>query len=96
MEPRFWGRSMWTVIFIILSQAKVHKDVELCKKHLYVICTTLPCVVCRKHATKAIEKNNVMSSSDLNFIYYFFIRLFNNLATDERYKIDVTKVQPLV
>ncbi|UWT52541.1 Sulfhydryl oxidase, partial [Monkeypox virus] len=35
------------------------------------------------------------SSDDLNYIYYFFIRLFNNLAFDPKYAIDVSKVKPL-
>ncbi|AWU47083.1 Sulfhydryl oxidase [Sea otter poxvirus] len=96
MEPRFWGRTMWKIIFIILSQARNHGNIEQCKNQLYIICSTLPCIACRRHATTAIEKNNVMSSNDLNFIYFFFIQLFNNLATDKEYMIDINKVSPLI
>ncbi|QHG62599.1 sulfhydryl oxidase [Cetacean poxvirus 1] len=96
MEPKHWGRSMWTIIFITISNTKYDRDVELCKKRLYHVISALPCTVCRQHAKEAMEENNVMSSVDLNYIYYFFIKLFNNLVTDERYMIDLTKVCPLV
>ncbi|RAX31626.1 UNVERIFIED_CONTAM: hypothetical protein DQE83_26725, partial [Escherichia coli] len=29
------------------------------------------------------------------YIYFFFITLFNNLASDEKYKINLNKVLPL-
>ncbi len=96
MEPRHWGRAIWTVIFIVLSRAAKDGDVELCKKKLYTICETLPCPACRRHAKEAMSINNVMSSDDLNYIYYFFIRLFNNLASDPLYRIDLRKVKHLV
>ncbi|WZD66020.1 putative IMV redox protein [Bovine papular stomatitis virus] len=96
MEPRFWGRAIWTVIFIVLHRFEEHRDLELCKRQLYVICSTLPCIACRRHATAAMEKNNVLSSDDPNFVLFFFISLFNNLAFDDRFKIDPSKVRPLV
>ena len=37
----------------------------------------------------------MLSSSDLNYVYFFFIALFNNLARDPRYRVDVAKVRPL-
>ncbi|AYN60973.1 ERV/ALR-like protein [Orf virus] len=96
MEPRFWGRAMWAVIFIVLRRFEEHRDLERCKRQLYVICSTLPCIACRRHATAAMEKNNVLSSEDPNYVLFFFIKLFNNLAFDDRYKIDPAKVRPLV
>ncbi|AAF17917.1 gp035R [Rabbit fibroma virus] len=96
MNPKYWGRAIWTVIFIILSKAKASGNIELCKQHLYTIVETLPCPLCRLHAKKAIQENNVMSSDDLNYIYFFFISLFNNLASDPVYKIDLNKVSPLI
>ncbi|WCB69422.1 Sulfhydryl oxidase [Monkeypox virus] len=95
MNPKHWGRAVWTIIFIVLSQAGLDGNIEACKRKLYTIVSTLPCPACRRHATIAIENNNVMSSDDLNYIYYFFIRLFNNLAFDSKYAIDVSKVKPL-
>ncbi|AAM13521.1 CPXV076 protein [Cowpox virus] len=95
MNPKHWGRAVWTIIFIVLSQAGLDGNIEACKRKLYTIVSTLPCPACRRHATIAIEDNNVMSSDDLNYIYYFFIRLFNNLASDTKYAIDVSKVKPL-
>ncbi|AXN74857.1 sulfhydryl oxidase [Akhmeta virus] len=96
MNPKHWGRAVWTIIFIVLSQAGLDGDIESCKRKLYTIVSTLPCPACRRHATIAIEGNNIMSSNDLNYIYYFFIRLFNNLASDPKYLIDVSKVKPLL
>ncbi|AGU99718.1 M035R [Myxoma virus] len=96
MNPKYWGRAIWTVIFIILSKAKTSGDVESCKRQLYTIVETLPCPSCRLHAKKAMQDNNVMSSDDLNYIYFFFISLFNNLASDPAYKIDLNKVSPLI
>ncbi|ADZ24075.1 S-S bond formation pathway protein [Cowpox virus] len=95
MNPKHWGRAVWTIIFIVLSQAGLDGNIEACKRKLYTIVSTLPCPACRRHATIAIEDNNVMSSDDLNYIYYFFIRLFNNLVSDPKYAIDVSKVKPL-
>ncbi|AVI09536.1 sulfhydryl oxidase [Sheeppox virus] len=95
MNPKHWGRAIWTVIFIVITKTKTHKNLELCKKHIYTIVETLPCPMCRIHAIREIEKNNVMSSDDLNYIYFFFITLFNNLASDEKYKINLNKVLPL-
>ncbi|AAL40516.1 sulfhydryl oxidase [Monkeypox virus] len=95
MNPKHWGRAIWTIIFIVLSQAGLDGNIEACKRKIYTIVSTLPCPACRRHATIAIEDNNVMSSDDLNYIYYFFIRLFNNLAFDPKYAIDVSKVKPL-
>lgn len=92
MEPRHWGRSMWAVIFLVITMAKSDGNIELCKKRLYVICSTLPCVACRTHALDAIRDNNVLSSNDLNYIYFFFISLFNNLARDKTYTIDTSKI----
>lgn len=86
---------MWAVIFITITLAARSGDLEACKRKLYVLCSNLPCVECRVHALEAMERNNIMSSRDLNYIYFFFIRLFNNLARDPRYRIDVTKVRAL-
>ncbi|WOC29277.1 putative IMV redox protein [Equine parapoxvirus] len=95
MEPRFWGRALWTVIFILLRRFEEHGSLERCKRELYVVCSTLPCVACRRHALAAISGNNVMSSEDPNFVLFFFVSLFNNLAFDDKFKIDVSKVRPL-
>lgn len=75
MNPKHWGRAVWTIIFIVLSQAGLDGNIEACKRKLYTIVSTLPCPACRRHATIAIEDNNVMSSDDLNYIYYFFYQI---------------------
>ncbi|QQG31527.1 sulfhydryl oxidase [Swinepox virus] len=95
MNPKYWGRAIWTVIFIIITQTKQTRDVEGCKRKLYTIIDTLPCPTCRIHAKEELTKHNIMSSNDINYIYYFFIRLFNNLASDPKYKIQLDKVAPL-
>ena len=95
MEPRHWGRSLWCVIFLVLEQAARDGDLERAKRRLFLICNTLPCVACRAHALEALQENNVLSSSDLNYVYFFFIALFNNLARDPRYRVDVANVRPL-
>ncbi|QHR82580.1 sulfhydryl oxidase [Brazilian porcupinepox virus 1] len=95
MNPKHWGRALWTVIFIIISQTKINNNIELCKRKIYTIIDTLPCPNCRIHAKEALNENNVMSSNDINYIYFFFISLFNNLASDPLYKIDIKKVKPL-
>ncbi|CCD83216.1 putative redox protein [Squirrelpox virus] len=95
MEPRHWGRAVWTVIFIVIALAELDGNLELCKRRLYIVCSTLPCVACRGHALEAVNANDVMSSDDLNYVYFFFMRLFNNLASDPRYRIDISKVRPL-
>lgn len=86
---------MWIVIFLVIARAARDGDLERCKRQLYVICSTLPCVACRAHALEAMERNNVMTSASLDYIYFFFIHLFNNLASDPRYRIDVAKVRAL-
>ncbi|QDJ95067.1 FAD-linked sulfhydryl oxidase [Hypsugopox virus] len=96
MKPKHWGRAMWTVIFIIITKASKDGDIEQCKKNLYTIIDNLPCPACQTHAKKAMNDNNIMSSTDLNYIYYFFITLFNNLASDPVYKINIDKVKPLI
>ncbi|AUL80476.1 sulfhydryl oxidase [Vaccinia virus] len=95
MNPKHWGRAVWTIIFIVLSHGGLDGNREACKRKLYTIVRTLPCPACRRHAPIAIEDNNVMCSDDLNYIFYFFIRLFNNLASDPKYANDVTNVKPL-
>ncbi|RAX32435.1 UNVERIFIED_CONTAM: hypothetical protein DQE83_25915, partial [Escherichia coli] len=57
MNPKHWGRAIWTVIFIVITKTKTHKNLELCKKHIYTIVETLPCPMCRIHAIREIEKN---------------------------------------
>ncbi|AAR07397.1 40R [Yaba monkey tumor virus] len=94
MQPKHWGRALWTVIFILISQGK-NQNIEICKRKIYTVIDNLPCPSCKIHAKEAIDKNNVMSSTDLNYIYFFFISLFNNLASDSAYKIDINKVLPL-
>lgn len=86
---------MWAVIFIAITAAARDGNLEACKRKLYIICSNLPCLECRTHALDAIERNNIMSSRDLNYVYFFFIHLFNNLAKDPRYRIDVSKVRAL-
>lgn len=86
---------MWAVIFIVITMAGLDGDLEACKRKLYVICSNLPCIECREHALEAIEQNNVMSSNNLDYVYFFFINLFNSLAQDPRYRIDVSKVRAL-
>ncbi|ATI20982.1 sulfhydryl oxidase [Western grey kangaroopox virus] len=93
MDPKYWGRSFWLMIFIII--VRFRDKIEVCKRHLYVICSTLPCIECREHALEAIAANDVMSSGDINYIYYFFISLFNNLARDPRFAIDAARVELL-
>nr|WGO62668.1 sulfhydryl oxidase [Wadden Sea poxvirus] len=94
MNPKHWGRAIWTVIFIIISKSS-NNDIETCKEKIYTIIDNLPCISCKLHAKKAITVNNIMSSNDLNYIYFFFIMLFNNLASDPKYKIDISKIKPL-
>ncbi|AYP74208.1 sulfhydryl oxidase [Fowlpox virus] len=94
MDPKYWGSSFWLVIFIIITKFK--HDVETCKRHLYNICKALPCHECREHALTAINKNNIMSSTDINYIYFFFISLYNNLVFRPERKIDVQKIKKLV
>ncbi|AUI80610.1 IMv redox protein [White-tailed deer poxvirus] len=95
MKPKYWGRAIWSVIFIVISQTKNTGDIESCKRKLYTIIETLPCPTCRIHAKEEIQKHNIMSTNDLNYIYYFFISLFNNLASDPKYKINLSEVKPL-
>ncbi|CAE52635.1 redox protein E10R orthologue [Fowlpox virus isolate HP-438/Munich] len=94
MDPRYWGRSFWIVIFIIITKFK--HDIETCKRHLYNICKALPCAECKDHALQAIQKNNIMSSNDINYIYFFFISLYNNLVFNPERCIDIKKVKKLI
>ncbi|APG58250.1 putative FAD-linked sulfhydryl oxidase E10 [BeAn 58058 virus] len=71
MNPKYWGRAVWTIIFIVLSQCK-EIGIEKCKERLYTIIDTLPCPSCRLHAKEAMQKNNIMSSNDINYLYFFF------------------------
>ncbi|UOX38854.1 sulfhydryl oxidase [Finch poxvirus] len=92
MDPKYWGSSFWLVIFIIITKFK--DDIEVCKRHLYNVCKALPCNECREHALVAINKNNIMSSTDINYIYFFFISLYNNLARPDK-TINIRKIKKL-
>ncbi|ALA62441.1 IMV redox protein [Turkeypox virus] len=93
MDPKYWGSSFWLVIFIIITKFK--HDIETCKRHLYNVCKALPCIECKQHALEAINNNNIMSSNDINHIYFFFINLYNNLAYNPSKKIDIKQVKKL-
>nr|CAA11288.1 fpE10R, orthologue of vaccinia E10R [Fowlpox virus] len=94
MDPRYWGRSFGIVIFIIITKFK--HDIETCKRHLYNICKALPRAECKDHALQAIQKNNIMSSNDINYIYSSFISLYNNLVFNPERCIDIKKVKKLI
>lgn len=94
MNPKYWGSSFWLALFIIITKFK--NDIETCKYHLYIVCKSLPCLECRDHALLSIHKNNIMSSNDINYIYFFFIALYNNLASKPENKIDIDKIERLL
>ncbi|AVD69200.1 ORF081 [Saltwater crocodilepox virus] len=80
MDPRYWGRGFWTLIFALIY--KYRHDVEACKQRVRNVIELMPCFECREHALEAMTNNNVMSSKDVNYVFYFFVGLHNALERD--------------
>jgi hypothetical protein len=82
LNPEKWGNGAWFMIFIIIF--RLGKDnnedrIELLKLILYKLCKCLPCD-CRYSAIENIQKNNIMSRTDVMIILRFFVDLRNTLA----------------
>lgn len=53
-------------------------NLELLKKRLMRIVSSLPCEHCKMHSIEAMTLNNVMSSQSFFFIFHFFLVLRNS------------------
>ncbi|BAO49428.1 sulfhydryl oxidase [Alphaentomopoxvirus acuprea] len=97
MDTQKWGRGAWLLIFVriyytinIINKDNYNYELELLKKTLYLLCTSLPCPACSNHAKTNIYNNSIMSELDINRILHFFIEFYNQFHKINY--IDITKI----
>ncbi len=59
-DPEIWGPGVWFNIHLLAAKADDLESKELFISYINVIVRNLPCLECRKHATKYIEDNSLI------------------------------------
>jgi excinuclease UvrABC ATPase subunit len=66
-----------------LTEEAYTTNLELLKKRLMRIISSLPCDHCKTHSLEAMALNNIMSSQSFFFIFHFFLVLRNTFYPNQ-------------
>ena len=80
MKASIWGPNTWNLLHIIAE--KVYEDkFDLCKNDIYkmisLICSSIPCPICKENATTYLNKNNINKADNKTKLKEYIFNLHN-------------------
>jgi hypothetical protein len=69
-----------------------NKYLELLKKKISIIISSLPCNECKQHSNHAIIENNIYNATSIYVILHFFIELRNNFYNNKIDRLSLKNV----
>ena len=87
MKIKIWGNATWNLLHTICE--KIYDDKfansknDMCKL-ITLICISVPCPICREHATNYLKSNNIYQCNTKEKLKLFVFNLHNNASINAK------------
>jgi len=85
-----WGNAYWDLFHTLSFKLKTNEKITELYNQFYILCTLLPCPICREHAINYLSKINKNNINTREKLIDLFFNFHNNVNINLK-KIQFTK-----